>query len=243
MNRTIAAVITFSVTNLDDLALLIIWFSTAKTRSQISRIVLGQYLGFLTLVGLSLPGWIGAQWISQNWLGWLGLVPIAIGLRAIITPTDNDDATSAMVSDRPEVIGRRSLILSVTLMTIANGGDNIGIYLPFLAGQSRSQLGLTLGVFLVMVALWCGGALWLVRHPRLMPWIDRFGGRVVPIVLIGLGIYIWWDSEAWRVFESMRLASAALSQLEETPPGCAGLSLREAAPTTSLSPWWPKTEP
>ncbi len=193
MNRAITAAITFAVTNLDDLALLIVWFSTAKTRLQIGRIILGQYLGFLTLVGLSLPGWVGGQWISPIWLGWLGLMPIAIGLRAIITPTDDDDATSA--------IGRRSLILSVALMTIANGGDNIGIYLPFLAGQSRSRLGLTLGVFLVMVAVWCGGALWLVRHPRLMPWIDRVGGRVVPIVLIGLGIYIWWDSEAWRVFE------------------------------------------
>jgi cadmium resistance transport/sequestration family protein len=191
MESVIAAAIAFVVTNLDDLALLIIWFSTAKTPTQVSRIVLGQYLGFLTLVGLSLPGWIGGQWISPAWLGWLGLVPIGLGLRALITPTDDADAAPA--------IGRRSLILSVALMTIANGGDNIGIYLPFFAGQSRSQLGLTLGVFLVMVALWCGGALWLVRHPRLMPWIDRFGDRVVPIVLIGLGIYIWWDNQAWRV--------------------------------------------
>ncbi len=192
MESVIAAVIAFAVTNLDDLALLIVWFSTAKTRSKIGRIILGQYLGFLTLVALSLPGWIGGQWISPAWLGWLGLVPIGLGLRALLTAADDDDAAPA--------IGRRSLILSVALMTIANGGDNIGIYLPFFAGQSRSQLGLTLGVFLVMVALWCGGALWLVRHPRLMPWIDRFGGRVVPIVLIGLGIYIWWEGEAWRVF-------------------------------------------
>jgi cadmium resistance protein CadD (predicted permease) len=191
VDSAITAVIAFAVTNLDDLALLIIWFSTAKTRSQIGRIVLGQYLGFLTLVALSLPGWIGGQWIAPVWLGWLGLVPIAIGLRALITTTD-DDATPAL--------GARSLILSVALITIANGGDNIGIYLPFFAGQSRSQLGLTLGVFLVMVALWCGLALWLVRHPRLMPWIDQFGRRVIPIGLIGLGIYIWWDSKAWRVF-------------------------------------------
>jgi cadmium resistance protein CadD (predicted permease) len=192
MEQVIAAAIAFGVTNLDDLALLLIWFSTAQTPAQVGRIVVGQYLGFLTLVALSLPGWIGGQWIAPAWLGWLGLLPIGLGFRALITPTDDDDAAP--------VIGRRSLILSVALMTIANGGDNIGIYLPFLAGQSRSQLSLTLGVFLMMVALWCGGARWLVRHPRLMPLIDRFGDRVVPIVLIGLGIYIWWDNQAWRVF-------------------------------------------
>jgi cadmium resistance protein CadD (predicted permease) len=188
---SLAATIAFAVTNLDDLALLIVWFSTAKTRSQVSRIIMGQYLGFLSLVALSLPGWIGGQWISPAWLGWLGLVPIGLGLRGLLTPAAEDSATP---------IAGRSLILSVALLTIANGGDNIGIYLPFFAGQSRGQLGLTLGVFLVMVALWCGGALWLVRHPRLIPWIDRFGDRAVPIVLIGLGIYIWWDSQAWRVF-------------------------------------------
>jgi cadmium resistance transport/sequestration family protein len=187
----IAAAIAFAVTNLDDLALLIIWFSTAKSRSQVGRIILGQYLGFLTLVSLSLPGWIGGQWIAPAWLGWLGLVPIGLGLRALFATDDEGNSATP--------ITRRSLILSVALMTIANGGDNIGIYLPFFAGQSRSQLGLTLGVFLVMVALWCGGALWLVRHSRLMPWIDRFGDRVVPIVLIALGIYIWWDNQAWRV--------------------------------------------
>jgi cadmium resistance protein CadD (predicted permease) len=188
----VAAAIAFGVTNLDDLALLLIWFSTAKSRSQVGRIILGQYLGFLTLVALSLPGWIGGQWISPAWLGWLGLLPIGLGLRALLTNSDDSDAAPP--------IAWRSLILSVALTTIANGGDNIGIYLPFLAGQSRSQLSLTLGVFLIMVALWCSGALWLVRHPRLMPLINRFGDRVVPIVLIGLGIYIWCDNQDWRVF-------------------------------------------
>jgi cadmium resistance protein CadD (predicted permease) len=192
LERTISALIAFGVTNLDDLALLIVWFGAARTPRQVGRVILGQYLGFLALVGLSLPGWLGGQWISPAWLGWLGLLPIGLGLRALLHRTDGDEGAPVMP--------KGSVILTMALMTIANGGDNIGIYLPFFAGQTRQQLTFTLSLFLIMVALWCAVALWLVRHPRLTPWFDRFGQPGVPIVLIGLGIYIWWDNQAWQVF-------------------------------------------
>jgi cadmium resistance transport/sequestration family protein len=190
----IAALCAFVVTNLDDLALLILWFSAAKARSQRWRIVLGQYLGFLTLVGLSLPAWFGGQWIVPAWLGWLGLLPIGLGLRTMFGSDHDDDALPTL---RGPGWGQ---ITQVAAVTIANGGDNIGIYVPFFAHQSAASLGVTLLTFLGLVGLWCGLADWLIRHPTVNSGIQRYGDRLIPIGLIGLGLYIWIENQAWKVF-------------------------------------------
>jgi cadmium resistance transport/sequestration family protein len=190
----IAALFAFVVTNLDDLALLILWFSAAQNRSHRMRIILGQYLGFLTLVGLSLPGWFGGQWIVPAWLGWLGLLPIGLGLRALFS-RDEEDAPL------PTLRGPGwSQITQVAAVTIANGGDNIGIYVPFFARQSGASLGGTLLTFLILVGLWCWLARWLIRHPTVEDGIQRYGDRLIPIGLIGLGLYIWIENQAWKVF-------------------------------------------
>jgi cadmium resistance protein CadD (predicted permease) len=191
----IAALFAFVVTNLDDLALLILWFSAAPTRSQSIRIILGQYLGFLTLVGLSLPGWIGGQWIAPAWLGWLGWLPIGLGLRAMLS-RDDDDAAALPTLRGPGW----SQITQVAAVTMANGGDNIGIYVPFFARQSAGSLGVTLLTFLGLVGLWCVLARWLIRHPIMESGIQRYGDRLIPIGLIALGLYIGIENQAWKVF-------------------------------------------
>jgi cadmium resistance protein CadD (predicted permease) len=43
---------------------------------------------------------------------------------------------------------------------------------------------------MVMVALWCGFAYYLVNHSFLAERIRRAGSKVLPFVLIGLGVYI-----------------------------------------------------
>jgi cadmium resistance protein CadD (predicted permease) len=193
LERTITAILAFTATNFDDLALLLLWFGQAQSARQVSQVVVGQYLGFLALLGLSLPGFFGGQWVAGPWLGWLGLLPIAIGLRAWLSP-DGEDEPVITPTDR-------SLVLSVGLVTIANGGDNIGVYVPFLASQTWWSLGLIIGIFLSLVALWCGLALWLARHPKVAPNLDRVQ-RLMPIVLIGVGLYVLVENQVWQVFRA-----------------------------------------
>jgi cadmium resistance protein CadD (predicted permease) len=45
-------------------------------------------------------------------------------------------------------------------------------------------------VFLVMTALWCALAWWLVRHPLAGAAMRRRGHELLPFVLIGLGLVI-----------------------------------------------------
>jgi cadmium resistance protein CadD (predicted permease) len=182
MGRTItAAIVAFISTNLDDLMLLLVWFGLARSPRQRGLILVGQYIGFLALVLLSLPGFFGGQFIDRDWLKWLGLLPIGLGIKTLLAQDDKDETPP---------LGK-TIVAQVAAVTMANGADNIGIYVPFFAKQSSAiGLGTTIGIFILMVALWCGVALWLVEYPRLAPVIERYGKVGVPILLIGLGLYI-----------------------------------------------------
>ena len=74
-------------------------------------------------------------------------------------------------------------------MTIANGGDNLGVYIPLFASDPR-MTPLCAAIFAGMTALWCGLGYWLVHHRSLGEPIRRDGHRISPFILIGLGLYI-----------------------------------------------------
>lgn len=76
------------------------------------------------------------------------------------------------------------------MVTIANGGDNIAVYVPLFARRSILELATMGATFFVLVAVWCSAA-WRVRTlPLVARVLDRWGHVLAPIVLIGLGVYI-----------------------------------------------------
>jgi cadmium resistance protein CadD (predicted permease) len=93
----------------------------------------------------------------------------------------------------------RSGIHGVTAVTFANGGDNIGIYVPLFASVGFARMGIMVFVFLALVAVWCYVGYKLGGHPTVVDKIDRYGHFIVPFVLIGLGVYILGASGALRL--------------------------------------------
>ena len=78
-------------------------------------------------------------------------------------------------------------VASVTAVAIANGGDNVAVYVPLFARSSPHDLGLILGVFGSLVAVWCLMAHWLTRHGPLASLVSRWGRRIMPYALIAIG--------------------------------------------------------
>jgi len=62
--------------------------------------------------------------------------------------------------------------------------------MPAFAVRSGRQIVIIAVVFVVMTALWCMLAHWMVSHPRLGTPLRRYGHIFTPLVLIGLGILI-----------------------------------------------------
>lgn len=73
---------------------------------------------------------------------------------------------------------------------MANGADNIGIYVPIFSRYTSSQVVVTLLVFAVMLALWCYLGEKILNFPFIKKTLERYKHILVPVVFIALGCYI-----------------------------------------------------
>jgi cadmium resistance transport/sequestration family protein len=170
------SITTFAATNVDDLFLLTLFFAR---RISTRRIVAGQYLGFAAIVFISLLGAFAALKVPHQWIRLLGLVPLALGFRQLLHLGKGEDETPQF----------SSAIVSIALVTLSNGGDNVGVYVPFFA-IARAYLPVILAVYAVLIAVLCLAGRWLGNHPIVLKAVDRWGHWIVPLVFIALGIFV-----------------------------------------------------
>ncbi len=190
----------FIATNLDDVVVLMVFFTQINATFRVWQVVIGQYLGFGVLLLLSLPGYFGGRLVEPQWIGLLGLVPLGIGIK-LLCDRDNEDqdlSVQTVVNPRLQklLIFLPPQILQVAAVTVANGGDNIGIYVPLFASKNLSGLLAIIGTFLLMMAAWCWIAWQLVKQPAIGKLFSKYGDRFIPWVFIVLGGYILYESGA-----------------------------------------------
>lgn len=210
----ITAVISFISTNLDDLFILMLFFSQISTCMTKPAIVWGQYLGIGVLIAISILGALGLSVVPSEYVGLLGFIPIGLGLKILIDyhqkkqKAENpvtlglsqenehelklEELTDAQCRPKTSLLKHliKPGVLKVASITIANGGDNIGIYVPLFTGMNLIELSATVLVFGILTALWCLIGLKLSAHPLIQTNIAAYQHIFVPIVFIGLGIYI-----------------------------------------------------
>ncbi|NEU75734.1 transporter [Hassallia byssoidea VB512170] len=200
----IEGIIAFFFTNIDDIIILLLFFSQINTNFRRRHIFFGQYLGFTAIIIASLPGFFGGLVVRRELIGLLGILPIVIGLKQLLSPEEETTEVQTVTSDFKQSPHRNpiiSFILSllhpntykVAAVTIANGGDNISIYIPLFAGHNFASLGVILSVFFVMVGVWCFIAYLLTLQPTIADILTRYGNILVPYVLICLGLFIMYE--------------------------------------------------
>lgn len=175
------AALVFAATNIDDIVVLTVLFVAARAagRPRPWHIVAGQYLGIGALVAAAVVVAAGLLVVPDPWTGLLGLLPIGLGVRALLAHADSDEP--------PAVVGG---LLGVAGVTIANGSDNIAVYVPVFRSLDPATGLVWLLVFAALVALWCATAALLGGHPRVVRLAGRAGHWLVPTVFIGIGVVI-----------------------------------------------------
>lgn len=178
------AVFAFAASNIDDIFVLTLFFAQKNLKRW--HVVAGQYLGLAGLIAVSLVGYFARLVIPRSWIGLLGLAPLVIGIRKLLDWKHG-------IADTKKEVGRGS-VFTVAVVTFANGGDNIGIYVPLFATSDAQALIITLIAFCILIAVWCALGYYLGKHPAVKRIVDRYGHIVVPFVLIGLGVFIIIES-------------------------------------------------
>ena len=188
----------FGATNIDDLVILTLFFSQINDTLRRWHIVIGQYLGFAALVIASLPGFFGGLILPRPWLGLLGLLPILIGIGCWFDSEKNepDEVKVYTESSNRSILANfiNLQIYSVAAVTFANGTDNISIYLPLFASSSLESLLVIVGVFFTLVGFLCFAAYKLTHQPDIAKLLTRYGHNLLPLVLIGLGVFLVVES-------------------------------------------------
>ncbi len=192
----------FVATNLDDLVVLMVFFGrTGGSFSGTARVVIGQYLGFVAILVVSVLSALGAQLLPDRTVAYFGLVPLLLGIRAAWTAwrrRDDDDD-----DDDTDVGGRRGVgTATVAAVTFANGGDNIGVYVPVFAVAGPSGMLAYVIVFLVGVGLWCLVSRRIAAHPAVADVLERWEHVLLPVVLIGIGVAILVEGGAFGLYRA-----------------------------------------
>jgi len=187
------SILAFVSTNLDDIFILMLFFGSKRYTSR--DIFLGQYIGISSLVVISFILSLAGYIIDQRYIGFLGLFPVYLAIKQFIQLLKPD------AEDEPKIDFSKTGMLAVAGVTIANGADNIGVYVPLFATQQNYEIVFTTIVFMIMTYVWCFLGGYLAKHPLLSKPIDRFGHLVMPVVLLMLGVYILYESKVITLFD------------------------------------------
>ena len=133
--------------------------------------------------------------LPRNLIGLIGLLPIAIGIKELMELYKKGSEED--YEKLPEKLQTKKIqlpLLTVAAVTFS-GGEEIGVYTALFATNNEAAAIITLiSVVIVLTALWCFLAYYFVKHSFLADLFRRIGSRVLPVVLIGLGIYIIADA-------------------------------------------------
>ena len=202
VQNVVTSIILYSGTAVDLLIILMLFFAKRKSRKDIINIYLGQFLGSVSLILLSLLFAFVLNYIpSKEILGLLGLIPIFLGLKVLLLG-DSDGEAIAKDGLRKD---NKNLIFLVAMITFAScGADNIGVFVPYFTTLNLANLIVTLLTFLVMIYLLVFSAQKLAQVPSVGETLEKYSRWFIAVVYLGLGMYILIENNSfdmlWTVF-------------------------------------------
>lgn len=201
VQNVITSIILYSGTAVDLLIILMLFFAKRKSRKDIINIYLGQFLGSVSLILLSLLFAFVLNYIpSKEILGLLGLIPIFLGLKVLLLG-DSDGEAIAKDGLRKD---DKNLIFLVAMITFAScGADNIGVFVPYFITLNLANLIVALLTFLVMIYLLVFSAQKLAQVPSVGETLEKYSRWFIAVVYLGLGMYILIENNSFNILRTV----------------------------------------
>ena len=201
IQNVVTSIILYSGTAVDLLIILMLFFAKRKSRKDIINIYLGQFLGSVSLILLSLLFAFVLDYIpSKEILGLLGLIPIFLGLKVLLLG-DSDGEAIAKDGLRKD---NKNLIFLVAMITFAScGADNIGVFVPYFTTLNLANLIVALLTFLVMIYLLVFSAQKLSQVPSVGETLEKYSRWFIAVVYLGLGMYILIENNSFDMLRTV----------------------------------------
>ena len=201
IQNIVTSIILYSGTAVDLLIILMLFFAKRKSRKDIINIYLGQFLGSVSLIFLSLLFAFVLNYIpSKEILGLLGLIPIFLGLKVLLLG-DSDGEAIAKDGLRKD---NKNLIFLVAMITFAScGADNIGVFVPYFTTLNLANLIVALLTFLVMIYLLVFSAQKLAQVPSVGETLEKYSRWFIAVVYLGLGMYILIENNSFNILRTV----------------------------------------
>lgn len=201
VQNVVTSIILYSGTAVDLLIILMLFFAKRKSRKDIINIYLGQFLGSVSLILLSLLFAFVLNYIpSKEILGLLGLIPIFLGLKVLLLG-DSDGEAIAKDGLRKD---DKNLVFLVAMITFAScGADNIGVFVPYFITLNLANLIVALLTFLVMIYLLVFSAQKLAQVPSVGETLEKYSRWFIAVVYLGLGMYILIENNSFNILRTV----------------------------------------
>lgn len=201
IQNIVTSIILYSGTAVDLLIILMLFFAKRKSRKDIINIYLGQFLGSVSLILLSLLFAFVLNYIpSKEILGLLGLIPIFLGLKVLLLG-DSDGEAIAKDGLRKD---NKNLIFLVAMITFAScGADNIGVFVPYFTTLNLANMIVTLLTFLVLIYLLVFSAQKLAQVPSVGETLEKYSRWFIAVVYLGLGMYILIENNSFDMLRTV----------------------------------------
>ena len=188
LSSVLQAIGLFIATNIDDIIVLSLFFARGAGQAGTTlRILAGQYLGFAGILAATILVTLGADaFLPTEAIPYFGLIPLTLGLWAAWQAWQGDDNDD----DDAKVSGKNVSALIVAGVTFANGGDNIGVYVPVFTTSMPAEVAIYCVVFLILVAPLVWAARFVATRPGIAETLEKWESVLFPAVLILLGIAI-----------------------------------------------------
>lgn len=201
IQNIVTSIILYSGTAVDLLIILMLFFAKRKSRKDIINIYLGQFLGSVSLILLSLLFAFVLNYIpSKEILGLLGLIPIFLGLKVLLLGDSDGEAIAEDGLRKDD----KNLIFLVAMITFAScGADNIGVFVPYFTTLNLANLIVTLLTFLVMIYLLVFSAQKLAQVPSVGETLEKYSRWFIAVVYLGLGMYILIENNSFDMLRTV----------------------------------------
>ncbi|EGX96646.1 cadmium resistance transporter, putative [Cordyceps militaris CM01] len=186
----------FAATNIDDIFVLVTFFAESATNRAMSplNITIGQYAGFTAITVISMIGFGISLALPSEPIGFLGFLPMLLGFWAlfdvVLSRAAADDSEHADEQYHMTNATRLKIIAKVALITLINGGDNIGTYIPLFSQTRGAEIAVYVVVFYIGVGVWCLAAWIIMKQRQVLMVAQKYAEYFIPFLYMGLGVFV-----------------------------------------------------